>query len=111
MKCYMEMMSDIDETVMEMPREPASSECCGGGCATCVYDVYEKKLAAWRLKNSSVNSNIVSDPIVKQFKLELVTPMSHDTNMYCFSAGITLHIRSAQHMIMEASINGEIVRR
>lgn len=29
------------------PREPSPSQCCGGGCQPCVYDVYEQQLARW----------------------------------------------------------------
>jgi hypothetical protein len=41
------------------PREPEAIECCGSGCAPCVYDVYweavaryESELEAWQARNS-----------------------------------------------------------
>lgn len=40
------------------PREPEAIECCGSGCAPCVYDVYWEKVAvyeaeleAWQARN------------------------------------------------------------
>jgi hypothetical protein len=29
------------------PVPPEPGECCGGGCARCVFDVYEEQLARW----------------------------------------------------------------
>jgi len=30
------------------PAPPDPSDCCGGGCARCVFDVYDEALAEWR---------------------------------------------------------------
>jgi hypothetical protein len=42
------------------PREPEAIECCGSGCAPCVYDVYweavaryESELEAWQARIGS----------------------------------------------------------
>lgn len=32
----------------EAPRPPDPSDCCGGGCLRCVFDVYDEQLADWR---------------------------------------------------------------
>ena len=35
---------------VELPPKPAApepGECCGGGCARCVLDVYQDELAPW----------------------------------------------------------------
>jgi hypothetical protein len=29
------------------PPSPEPGDCCGGGCARCVFDVYEEELAHW----------------------------------------------------------------
>lgn len=41
------------------PAEPEASDCCGDGCARCVFDVYEEALdayqialAAWRARQA-----------------------------------------------------------
>ena len=42
------------------PREPEAIECCGSGCAPCVYDVYweavaryEAELEAWQARHGT----------------------------------------------------------
>jgi hypothetical protein len=30
------------------PEPPAPGDCCGGGCARCVFDVYEELLERWQ---------------------------------------------------------------
>jgi hypothetical protein len=44
----------------EPPEEPLASDCCGSGCATCVYDIYdqqraqyEQALTAWKEKHGA----------------------------------------------------------
>lgn len=29
------------------PEPPAPGDCCGGGCARCVFDVYDEQLERW----------------------------------------------------------------
>ncbi|OOG61706.1 hypothetical protein B0E46_16755 [Rhodanobacter sp. B04] len=43
----------------QRPPEPDAADCCGEGCARCVFDVYEEallhyeaELAAWRARQS-----------------------------------------------------------
>ena len=43
----------------QRPSEPDAADCCGEGCARCVFDVYEEallryeaELAAWRARQS-----------------------------------------------------------
>jgi hypothetical protein len=43
------MMADYDPTPQpdlppQPPDKPSPSDCCGGGCARCVFDVYEDAL-------------------------------------------------------------------
>lgn len=30
------------------PEAPDPSDCCGGGCVRCVFDVYDERMAEWR---------------------------------------------------------------
>jgi hypothetical protein len=30
------------------PEKPGASDCCGGGCARCVYDLYDEALARYQ---------------------------------------------------------------
>jgi hypothetical protein len=48
----------LPDAVPVPPREPEAIECCGSGCAPCVYDVYweavaryETELEAWQARN------------------------------------------------------------
>ncbi|WP_449428114.1 oxidoreductase-like domain-containing protein [Rhodanobacter umsongensis] len=50
--------ADIDDPPPSPPVEPAAADCCGEGCARCVFDVYEEALeryqvalAAWRTRH------------------------------------------------------------
>lgn len=51
-------MTIADDPQPQRPTEPDPADCCGEGCARCVYDVYEaalaryeKELAAWRARH------------------------------------------------------------
>jgi hypothetical protein len=33
---------------MQPPREPLPGQCCGNGCATCVWHVYDRELTRYR---------------------------------------------------------------
>jgi len=50
-------MSSVDPPPVR-PVEPDASDCCGGGCVSCVFDLYqvelekyEAALAAWRRRH------------------------------------------------------------
>ncbi|HWU67666.1 MAG TPA: oxidoreductase-like domain-containing protein [Stenotrophobium sp.] len=31
-----------------MPEPPIASDCCGGGCADCVYTIYDRQIYEWQ---------------------------------------------------------------
>ena len=37
-----------DQDLPPKPAPPEPGECCGGGCARCVFDVYEEELERWQ---------------------------------------------------------------
>lgn len=48
---------DVPDPAPQRPAEPDAADCCGEGCARCVYDVYdeaierhEAALVAWRVR-------------------------------------------------------------
>jgi hypothetical protein len=40
-------MTQPAEPIPPRPSPPEPGDCCGGGCAKCVYDLYEEELARW----------------------------------------------------------------
>ena len=53
-------MEPDNEPPPQRPAEPDPADCCGGGCISCVYDIYETALAryeeqleAWRARQKS----------------------------------------------------------
>lgn len=41
-------MSSLSPPLSPRPEPPDAADCCGSGCARCVYDVYEEALAEWQ---------------------------------------------------------------
>ena len=41
------MTSPVPEDLPPKPTPPEPGECCGGGCARCVFDMYEEDLERW----------------------------------------------------------------
>ncbi|MFT4197429.1 MAG: oxidoreductase-like domain-containing protein [Pseudoxanthomonas sp.] len=37
-----------DDPRPQPPEAPLDSDCCGSGCAPCVYDLYQEELAGYR---------------------------------------------------------------
>ena len=37
-----------EQNLQTLPRRPVMGECCGRGCAPCVWDYYERALERWR---------------------------------------------------------------
>jgi hypothetical protein len=44
----MHMMAGDTHRSDPPPERPDPSECCGGGCSPCIFDLYEEELARWR---------------------------------------------------------------
>ena len=53
-------MTADDDLPPQRPSEPDPADCCGEGCARCIYDVYEaalaryeEELAAWHARQKN----------------------------------------------------------
>ena len=62
------------------PAEPLPSDCCGLGCTSCVYDMYEKELALWkidceRIRNSSGSADADDDS--SEVNIRLISTYRH----------------------------------
>ncbi|CUF65337.1 oxidoreductase, putative [Bodo saltans] len=51
-------MQDIEDL---KPREPGPSECCGSGCARCVWDVYFDEYSKWETRKASGTLPLAED--------------------------------------------------
>jgi len=52
--------SGKDEDMQE-PQKPGPGECCGSGCAVCVWDIYREELEdylKWKAKKQSLASDL-----------------------------------------------------
>lgn len=43
------------------PQQPSPSQCCGGGCKPCIYDVYEKELAQWERAKAKQDKSLLME--------------------------------------------------
>ena len=60
--CVVQAMSgreEEEEWQALKPREPSPSQCCGGGCKPCVYDVYQKELERWERARAARDKNLL----------------------------------------------------
>ena len=42
------------------PIKPLDSDCCGSGCSTCVFDLYDLELSRWQKKCEGIDNNVNS---------------------------------------------------
>lgn len=38
------------------PEKPDPLDCCGGGCAPCIYDLYEEELIEWQKQVAEIKA-------------------------------------------------------
>uniref|UniRef100_A0A8V1AA34 NADH-cytochrome b5 reductase-like n=1 Tax=Gallus gallus TaxID=9031 RepID=A0A8V1AA34_CHICK len=107
------------------PREPSPSQCCGGGCQPCVYDVYEQQLARWERaraardkgllvegRGESGNSELSPDAFTA-FSLSWVRQLTEDTYQCRFElpGNGSLRLGLGQHLVLRGVVNGLEVQR
>ncbi|XP_062479095.1 NADH-cytochrome b5 reductase-like isoform X4 [Pezoporus occidentalis] len=107
------------------PQEPSPSQCCGGGCKPCIYDVYEKELAQWERakakqdksllmekKEQSNNSELNPDTFTA-FSVSSVEQLTEDTYQYRFElpGNSSLCLSLGQHIVLRGAVNGLEVQR
>ncbi|XP_054931498.1 NADH-cytochrome b5 reductase-like isoform X4 [Dermacentor andersoni] len=113
-----------EELLARKPRQPAAAECCGNGCALCVNDVYEQELAIWEMecmrelqygpgRHEPQQGPAISPDYYKSFVLRNIEKITECCSRYVFVIdGIRrLGFSIGQHLIMRASVDGEIVTR
>lgn len=113
-----------DELLSRKPRKPAAEECCGSGCTLCVNDIYEQELAIWELEcmrelqygpnyRESQQGPAISPDCYRSFTLRAVKSITACCSRYVFAVGDAgyLSFTVGQHLIMRASVDGEMVTR
>jgi len=90
------------------PQRPADADCCGNGCRSCVFDIYEEELKIWKRKNepaSSSGQRLMSRDDYVQCVLTRVEP--HCANVFLFHFRLPDDVRlvfdAGQHLIAQES--------
>lgn len=76
------------------PELPSESDCCGTGCADCVFDVYDRECARWhrrRRRNGEggdhrLRRDLLSVTKHKPFRIVSAQPLGDDVYAYTFAA-------------------------
>ncbi|XP_051657551.1 NADH-cytochrome b5 reductase-like isoform X8 [Manacus candei] len=138
--CVLQAMSGSEQDWLALrPREPSPSQCCGGGCKPCIYDVYEKELAQWEKAKAKqdkslltekreqvdlppshpgacalMSSNSVLNPdTFTAFSVSSVEQLTEDTYQYKFElpGNSSLQLSLGQHIVLRGVVNGLEVQR
>lgn len=51
--------NDEEAWLQLRPVEPLPSQCCGGGCSPCVFDLYHRDLARWEAARASKDRSLL----------------------------------------------------
>uniref|UniRef100_A0A8B9P3U5 NADH-cytochrome b5 reductase n=1 Tax=Apteryx owenii TaxID=8824 RepID=A0A8B9P3U5_APTOW len=114
-----------DDWAALRPREPAPSQCCGGGCRPCVYDAYEEALARWERaraardtsllaeKERQSNNSELNPDTFTAFSISSVEQLTEDTYQYKFElpGNSSLRLSLGQHIVLRGVVNGLEVQR
>uniref|UniRef100_A0A6M2CMZ4 NADH-cytochrome b5 reductase n=1 Tax=Rhipicephalus microplus TaxID=6941 RepID=A0A6M2CMZ4_RHIMP len=113
-----------EEMLARKPRQPTAAECCGDGCAVCVYDIYAQELTIWENeckrelqygsgRRELQQGSVISPDHYKLFVLQKIRKMTECCSKYTFAINDfgSIGYGIGQHLIMRASVDGEIVTR
>jgi len=95
------------------PVKPSDDDCCGSGCPTCVFDLYELELSKWRRRCEEIDNGLdeqsVDDVIsvyeYKEFRLMKIEQISKKIVYFTFEIPNhgKLPIKSGQHLVVRYS--------
>ncbi|XP_027734897.1 NADH-cytochrome b5 reductase-like isoform X3 [Empidonax traillii] len=133
------MSGNEEDWLALRPQEPSPSQCCGGGCKPCIYDLYEKELAQWERAKAKqdrslltekreqvdlppshpgacalMSSNSVLNPdTFTAFSVSSVEQLTEDTYQYKFElpGNSSLQLSLGQHIVLRGIVNGLEVQR
>lgn len=52
--------SDEETWLQLQPVQPLPSQCCGGGCSPCVFDIYHRDLARWEVARARKDKTLLN---------------------------------------------------
>lgn len=117
--------SDEETWLQLRPVQPLPSQCCGGGCSPCVFDIYHRDLARWEAararkdktllsgdKSQSGPSQLNTETFVA-FRISDIHRFTQDT--YCVRFALPGHsqlgLRPGQHLILRAQVGDLDIQR
>ncbi|XP_027504989.1 NADH-cytochrome b5 reductase-like isoform X7 [Corapipo altera] len=124
--CVLQAMSGSEQDWLALrPREPSPSQCCGGGCKPCIYDVYQKELAQWERakakqdksllteKKEQSSNSVLNPDTFTAFSVSSVEQLTEDTYQYKFElpGNSSLQLSLGQHIVLRGVVNGLEVQR
>lgn len=89
------------------PEPPSESDCCGTGCVDCVFDVYDRECARWRLRRQTgegdrLRRDLLSATTHKPYRIVSARPLGDDVHAYTLAVTPTavgrLPIAYTQHV-------------
>ena len=103
-------MNDSNRRVSCEPRKPLDSDCCGQGCHSCVFDIYEDEMKIWRNENAPVPSNsqnLVSRDTYVSCRIDRIE--RHRPNVFEFNFitpdDTDLEFAAGQHVIFKEQMD------
>lgn len=106
---------DDEEAWLQLrPVEPLPSQCCGGGCSPCVFDLYHRDLARWEAARASKDRSLLggeesqncpshlSPETFLAFRISAMDRLTKDTYRVRFALprNSQLGLRPGQHLIL-----------
>ncbi|XP_008538099.2 NADH-cytochrome b5 reductase-like isoform X9 [Equus przewalskii] len=117
---------DDEEAWLQLrPVEPLPSQCCGGGCSPCVFDLYHRDLARWEAARASKDRSLLggeesqncpshlSPETFLAFRISAMDRLTKDTYRVRFALprNSQLGLRPGQHLILRGIVNDLEVQR
>uniref|UniRef100_H0XZC2 NADH-cytochrome b5 reductase-like n=2 Tax=Otolemur garnettii TaxID=30611 RepID=H0XZC2_OTOGA len=107
------------------PVEPLPSQCCGGGCSPCVFDLYHRDLARWETARASKDRSLLSGQESQScvsklspetflaFRISAMDRLTKDTYRVRFAlpGNSQLGLQPGQHLILRGIVDNLEIQR
>lgn len=118
--------SDTEEAWLQLrPVEPSPSQCCGGGCSPCVFDLYHRDLARWEAARASRDRSLLNGEKSQSrpfqlnpetfvgFCISAMEKVTQDTYRVRFAlpGNSQLGLWPGQHLILRGRVNDLEIQR